>query len=455
MSAYDVYHFVALCRQAARPVDRQALVHARTLMAYLSLSVDALAATNEPKLVTIIGNYRHAKPDRPVAFGNAPRLARAILRALSRLQCQFPDAGLPVVVEPADMCLRQLRPDLVPERSAADLKKWTLLVKRRGSTGGVGRGLSNKTIAEYPVTYCKILTACEAVGLTLTPTVGIAQVTAPECLDVLLPYLKGHFGEGIAPVLSALKRIAKDLLGEEHPNVRSLQASISRLFRPVEMDAARLAKARALVNGAGDPEIAGPTILEAARPMMARARRTGLRPVDMDSRAAAATAYAVFMSSPGMDLSDLASFHLTRSISGAGDARCLLRTGPSGEIVSDRLSAEAQNLLDELEALRRGLGLESPWLFPQRMSKRRRTTNKDHQTVQIAMGAVYSGLRAVTGKTFRLQAIKDLVGAQALDEHPQGDRAIASALNYRDTRSLTRRFRIVTDRPQRCPRTQP
>jgi len=302
------------------------------------------------------------------AFYTPGRAARAILFALSRLNMQLPDAGLPLVAEPSDTSLRTLDEAQEPLLFRQQYENWRLTVRARGAEIGGARGLTKGTVDDYVRSARTILAACYEAGLSLTPSLGIEEITRPDVVDLWISIIKSRYSEtGIAPLIGGIKRIAADVLGPAHANVIGLRAVVRRHFAPAALDAGAITRAQELSEPHAHPGKARlPTIWDAPRLMAATANEPGLRPLDREVRLAAALAAQLLVDSPGLKPAALAAFDLNRDVRGEGLERRLARPDSIEGISWEPLSTEAGVLLDALLAFRKKTHLSSTFLFPRR-----------------------------------------------------------------------------------------
>jgi hypothetical protein len=426
--------------RAEKQGDRQPLRDAVRIMDHHRLTPHEFAGLSEAAMVVRVEQYVCSTVYGSIAatMANPKRLVRQIRYGLARLSRQFPDAGLPVTAEPEDRCLHPLPPSLQVGLLGRQVKSWNprlLGVEDPTATGGA---MKPQTKLDYIGKLWTLANVCRNAGVDINEMVGIEALIRPDVVDIWLPAAAKHYSEkGIAPFISGIRRIAADLLGEEHSDVATLRKHVGTYFAEHGITKEQAKEAHELANSDGTN---ARTIWTMSQAMQARARGAGrLSAADRDGRASRAAAAEILVSNPAMQPGALSQLRLDYHIKGGGYTRTIL-VNIAGQDQWQPMTRDACDRLDQLLAFRAGLGRTSPFLFPAKCGTR-------PQERRVAMTSLIKDMSAVLRRPVRSTQIKDAVRIANFERTPQFVTEISEATGLMSARSAERRYGIIFDRP--------
>ncbi len=442
-------------KRMQRQGDQQPMRNAvRLIVHHPGMTVEIFAGLDLSEIAQHIERYvadkEHARGHAagkacliPAGMHEPMKLARAIKSGFFQLSRQFPNQGLPQVSAMPDRWVHPYVCD--PAKPLPKLKRemagWNPQLRGQTPSIGIGASMIAKTEAEYRTKVWQVVTFWVMAGMTVGPTFGIEFMTDPESVGVWLPLLQSHYsGKGHAPVLAAIKRVAVDLLGNNHPNVVALvavQKDASKKRQNKELGASEIERLRDMVRP--DAAVDNLQIWEVAAVIDASAQRRRLRACDRDSRKACAVATEILIATLCIAPEHLARIHLKDDIEGEGNVRTIRCVDHNGKVSWRPLGEVACERIDELRRFRALVGRSSPWLFPSKDGTK-------PQTRQIAMTALARHLSAALRRNTTATDLSDALLVNMIDNGTNDAKIIGTVAGI-DARTVRRRLTIPLDAP--------
>jgi len=295
-----------------------------------------------------------------------------------------------------------------------------------------------QTKLDYILKVWILANICRNAEVDINEEIGIADLIRPDVVDIWLPAAAEHYSKTtIAPFISAIRRIAADILSDEYPDVANLREHVGKYFATLGITKEQADEARRLASSDGAE--AG-TIWTMAQAMQARARGPGrLSAADRDGRESRATAAEILVSNPALQPETLAQLHLDHFIKGSGYTRKIL-VRIAGNEDWQPMTRDACERLDQLLAFRESLGRTCPFLF-------RAKCGTKPQERRVAMNGLITDMSAVLRRPVRPTQVKDAVRIKNFERTPEFIMKISEATGLMSARSAERRYAIIFDRP--------
>ncbi|MGI4797144.1 MAG: hypothetical protein ACRYG8_24440, partial [Janthinobacterium lividum] len=442
-------------KRMQRQGDQQPMRNAvRLIVHHPGMTVEIFARLDPSEMARHIEKYvadkEHAQGHAagracliPAGMLEPMKLARAIKSGFFQLSRQFPNLGLPQVPAMLDRWVHPYVCD--PAKPFPKLKRemegWNPQLRGQPPSIGIGASMVAKTEAEYRTKVWQVVTFWVMAGMTVGPTFGIEFMTDPKSVGIWLPLLQSHYsGKGHAPVLAAIKRVAADLLGDNHRNVVALaavQKDASKKRQNKELGAGEIERLRDMVRP--DAATDNRQIWEVAAVIDASAQRRRLRPCDRDSRKSCAVATEILIATLCIAPEHLARIHLKDDIKGEGNVRTIRCVDHNGKVSWRPLGEVACERIDELGRFRAMVGRPSPWLFPSKDGSK-------PQTRQIAMTALARLLSAALRRNTTVTDLSDALLVNMIDDGTNDAKIIGTVAGI-DSRTVRRRLTIPLDAP--------
>lgn len=399
-------------RKGARPVDRHGLSDLQSWLLDRRIPLSAVSDATFDQIAACLPPVK--------ARVQVPRARRAYLRARER----HPDLNLPSVALPPWRHITT-DPAVVPRRLREDLERARHLMK----TEREFKGLKKYTANHYISCANCVFAALHQDGMPTDAHFGFEQLIEPRAVArywELRP-------KSIATTLAALARIGTDLLGPDHPHVRSLRARVGAVFPDPSLGIERLKQLDEWSKPQGIQKLRAlpSTILKDAtderRDLSQRRRLVSV-----------AAAFQLVLDHRWLTPSDLSRMNLETDICCRDGARGIRSRSANRELGTEfeSLTDEAITILAEVARLRLQLGRPSPWLFPNR-------DGAHHSSRRSAMTGFYYVISDYLGFPFKIQWLQDLAACCILSHDPNAIDRVANLLRLRDIRSASRRYRAL------------
>ena len=441
--AMTIDDFIPWIRKAT-PGRRQNLLDNVRLMKHFALTPDQLAQRGIDGVEALCKEYVRERTRNsmkwPAGMARARQHARATFHALAYMAETFPGQGFPDVAAPETHWLRGVAEDEQPATLKRELLHWIPRIRGQPKETGTGKSVQAQTPEKYRRCFWQYTAVVSSFGIDVNDDVTVELITDEKVLALVVPFLKEHFAAKSVPTfLTSIKRIVADLLGEEHPNVKSIAATMSRLTERPDLSAD---ETEALRDATG-LDAMGPdtfTIWELSEQIKLRSEETGLKPTDADFRLACALPTELCINHLDLTPAGLAGINLKDQVSGLGHNKILAVKYGDGTLVERPMTPRECDLGDALAQRRFMSGLESDWLFPARK-------RESPREVRSALAQLATNVEAVLGKRLTARDIRAARFIHEVDSGTIGLKQLSDAYGYKKISSAEARFRVALSNP--------
>jgi hypothetical protein len=376
---------------------------------------------NEKSIASLLEKHKQ--------HGNPERYARQILICLGRVLEAHPQLFAHAYEQVISTRIQAIPDAEIPDQFREDIETWIGMTPiTLAGRPNPANALTLVTIESYICRLKTILAALQMAGVRLDHSVDVAFLMQRIAVAQWLPVLKKWSARGtIRGHLAAILRVGADLPGQSESDIEYLRARLAEVTDDLALDADRLATLASWTE-----PVKHACLLSAPDVLMKVAEdNTVPRPARLLA-AAAGFAFQLMWEHPGLSEEAIAEFDLAAHISGSVGVRSVLRIQPASGIqpavqVPEKMSLEAESLLDRLSAVRRSMSVPSTLLLPGADGRPREP--------RAAMEVMYNKIQAVLSERLTSSDLRDINAYIALDDKNSDLPEIAVGLGYVNQRS--------------------
>ena len=371
---------------------------------------------------------------------NPKRYARQILICLDRVLKEYPELLTKPYDPVVDTRLHPVSVYQTPVGVKKRLADWLEMtpIKLAGQPNPAN-ALVLVTINTYVASVRTILAGLQLGGVRLDPNVDFAFIVQPNAIARWLPVLKQWSARGtVRGHLAALLRIAGDLPEIAPSHITYLRARLAEIMDDLSLDADQLS----MVASWTEPKKHA-CLLSAPDVLMTTAENPSATSRTRILNGASGFAFQLMWEHPGLTERAIAEFDTDKHIVGDPGSRTVLRLHPASRVeperwVPERMSPDAESLLDRLLAARKSMSVTETLLLPGMDGRPRET--------RAAMEVLYNKIQGVLSERLTSSDFRDINAYIGLDDKDADLPELAAALGYADERSLERRFSVHAHR---------